>query len=503
MITVTATDGVTATGTATIVYSDASLKGPFAFSYSGDNSAGFFAVAGSFVTDGAGTIVSGVQDSDSFSTGPSTAIAISGTYLVGPDGRGNAVLTSGLQTVGTLQFAMTTNKHALLIRFDKNVTGSGSIDQQSLDALTISPTVISGPYAFSIAGADSNFVPMGLAGKFAANGGGTIPTSGTTTILDAKINGAVTTKDASLTGSYAFDATRSGTGRGTITLNSNVTNSLQYAFYIVDSSHLHLVEIDRNDFLAGDMLGAPTGNSFTTAELTAGNYPFTNGGTSSTGAYASGGVFVSDGAGGITSGVMDTNDAGAVVSATTLGSCTYSVDKTTGRIDLNLCSTGSAAAEFAMYQTTTGPAILLELDSAATAGGIAIQQQTTPGPVSGIFSLNLAGQGVFHNSTASYQPDASGQVSLSSTVVSGGNLDINTFSSVFQTDPVDTLNSTIVAPDTTLGRGTATLLGTNPVVTFNLGYYVVDANTALLFGMDTVRTMTGLITRQSPPPPAN
>jgi hypothetical protein len=80
-----------------------------------------------------------------------------------------------------------------------------------------------------------------------------------------------------------------------------------------------------------------------------------------------------------------------------------------------------------------------------------------------------------------------------------GNLDINTFNSVFQSDPLDTTNSTIAAPDTTFGRGTAKIVGTNPAVTFNVSYYIVDHNTALLMGTDTVRTQTGIITLQSPP----
>ncbi|MGH9747055.1 MAG: beta strand repeat-containing protein [Candidatus Acidiferrales bacterium] len=518
-ITVTAKDGTaTATATATIVFSDASLKGPFAFSYSGDNSSGFFAAAGSFVADGSGAIVSGVEDADSFSTGVSMPLAISGNYVVGPDGRGTITLNSGQQSVGTLQFALTTNQHANVIRFDRNVTGSGAIDQQNLNALTISPSVIAGPYAFSISGADSNFNPMGLVGRFSANGTGAIPTSGTTAILDAKINGVANTEDTSLTGNYAFDATRSGTGRGTITLTSNTTHSLQYAFYIVDSSHLLLVEIDRNAFLAGDMFGAPTGNSFSVAELSAGNYPFTNGGTAiSTGAtpgpvaYATGGIFTSDGGGNITGGTADSNIGGTNQSGSALGSCPYTVHNATGRIDLKLftgsgaCPGGESAsvAEFAMYQTSSGSAVMLELDSAATANGVAYVQQITPGPVSGIFVLNLAGQGVFHNTTASFQPDVNGQLTLAGTAISGGNLDINTYSSVFQSDPLDPINSTIAAPDATLGRGTAKILGTNPAVTYNLAYYLVDANRALLFGTDTVRTMTGIVNRQSPPPSSN
>jgi hypothetical protein len=43
-------------------------------------------------------------------------------------------------------------------------------------------------------------------------------------------------------------------------------------------------------------------------------------------------------------------------------------------------------------------------------------------------------------------------------------------------------------------------VGTNPAVTFNVAYYIVDDNTALLMGTDTVRTQTGIITLQSPSP---
>jgi hypothetical protein len=44
------------------------------------------------------------------------------------------------------------------------------------------------------------------------------------------------------------------------------------------------------------------------------------------------------------------------------------------------------------------------------------------------------------------------------------------------------------------------ILGTDPAVTYNLAYYTVDGNTAVLLGMDTVRTLTGTVIRQSPPP---
>ena len=73
MITITATSGTqTATATLSVVFSDHSLTGPFTFSYSGNDQNGFLAVAGSFQADGAGHIVSGVEDVDNFGTGPST-----------------------------------------------------------------------------------------------------------------------------------------------------------------------------------------------------------------------------------------------------------------------------------------------------------------------------------------------------------------------------------------------------------------------------------------------
>ena len=114
-VTITATDGaVNATSTAKIIYSDDSLSGPYAFSYTGADAAGFISVAGSFVADGNGHIVSGVQDVNSLVNGISTQQAITGasnTYVVGTDGRGTAILNGT-----TIEFALTTNQHGAMIR---------------------------------------------------------------------------------------------------------------------------------------------------------------------------------------------------------------------------------------------------------------------------------------------------------------------------------------------------------------------------------------------------
>src|SRR5438309_7399368 len=46
-------------------FTNASLNGPFAFSYTGSDGGGFLAVAGSFQADGSGHITSGMQDINS------------------------------------------------------------------------------------------------------------------------------------------------------------------------------------------------------------------------------------------------------------------------------------------------------------------------------------------------------------------------------------------------------------------------------------------------------
>jgi hypothetical protein len=516
-VTVTATDGAAmASATVTVVYSDASLQGPFAFSYTGDDASGLIAVAGSFATDGQGNILSGVEDIVSFGSLVATRVSIiagnsggnGSNYVVGPDGRTSAVIVTSRGTQ-KWQFVLTSTQHALLTRFDTGTTGSGTIDQQNLDVLTNSNSTVSGTYVFSAEGGDAQFNPEGIAGSFTANGLGGIPESAS--IVDQNDNGTVKTSDTTLNGSYSFDSTEAGTGRGTLNLSSTNTGPLQFAFYVIGANaqgiatHMYIVEIDQAGYLAGDVYLAPSGNSFTVASLVASNYVFTAGGNSSAGSYAEGGVFTSDGGGNISGGAFDTNNAGTATANTMVNACAYTVDPTTGRIDLKLlttagaCSSGPGTPEFAVYQTAEGNALMLELDSAAVATGLAYLQQPSPAALTGDFALALTGQGVFQSAPGSYQSDADGQAVLAGTFVSSGNLDINNYGAVYPGDPLangtSTTPSSIGAPATN-GRGTAILVTTDPPATYNLVYYLIDANTALLLGQDKTRVETGIVVRQ-------
>ena len=494
VITVTATSPeatTAATATANIVYSDASLTGPFAFSYVGNNSLGYIAAAGSLVADGNGKITSGLFDSTGFLGGPSGAVSFTGTYAVGGDGRGSIVFTGGAGgTAGiTIQFVLTNNQHAYITRFNAGTTGTGAMDQQNLNDLTTSPSVISGPYVFEFTGSDATFQQLGVAGRFTANGNGTIPNAGAT--VDFNDNGTVTANDTSLAGTYSFDVTQPNTGRGTMTLTSSAIGTLNFAFYTIDSTHLRVVETDTSDYLAGDVysgIAAP----FNVGNLAKGNLAFTVGGTSAAGAYALGGVMTSDGAGNISGGVSDLNDAGTVTSATTLGACTYSSNAANSRIDLKIGASGGCGTEFAAYPTSAGSVLLLELDSAAVASGTAYAQSSVTAPTNQALAIGLGSQGIFYNSSAQYGIDLDAAVNFRAIASTGaGNIDINNFNAVYPSDPVNT--TTTIGTASSLGRGTMTLSGKNPNVTFGLVYYVVSPNLSLLLGSDPTRTNIGQI----------
>jgi hypothetical protein len=518
-ITVTAADGTaSASGTITVVYSDLSLNGPYAFSYTGNDPSGYLAAAGSFSADGQGHI-SGIEDVDSFLNGTAQAAPISGTYSIGTDGRGTAVITRGGITENW-RFALTTGLHAELTLAGPNKTGGGTIDQQSVSALSNSAAVIDVPYVFRALGMNGRnaaapstpFTPRAMAGEFTANGaGGAIAGDGT--LIDVNDNGAPTKADTSLTVTYAFDTKNPGTGRGTITFTSNATGATprQFAFYAVstalDSSNnpyvteFHLVETDGVDSMAGDMFSAPPSRALGSGNLGAANYAFTYGGNSANGAYAAGGIVTSNGTGGASGGVLDINDAGTTALNTTISGCTSSVDPTLRRIDM-VCTAGSATPEFAVYQTSLDSAVMLELDPAAVATGTAYAQcsassagcaAASPSLSVKSVALGLIGQGAFYSNSAAYQQNVDGQISQGAAGVTPGTIDIANYPQPFTNDPISAVS---LGTPSSLGRGTTAVKANNPSATYNLIYYLIDDKTALVFDQDKTYVLRGMFAQQ-------
>ena len=81
------------TPTPTGGFSNASINGAYAFSFSGNDASGFFAVAGTLTANGSGQITSGVIDINRVG-GVLQNVGLTGTYATRVDGRGVATLNT-------------------------------------------------------------------------------------------------------------------------------------------------------------------------------------------------------------------------------------------------------------------------------------------------------------------------------------------------------------------------------------------------------------------------
>ncbi|HUC42390.1 MAG TPA: hypothetical protein VL913_01470, partial [Candidatus Micrarchaeaceae archaeon] len=500
-----------ATGTAlvTIAYGNASLSGTYSFGYTGDDGSGFFTIAGSMALDGNGNVTGGVVDATDlngviFQATPITAGAGS-VYLVGTNGLAQINFVVNGTTL-ILEAALTTNLHGLVINFDGNASGSGTIDQQT----TADFGNVTGPYVFTTSGADGGFpaAPLALAGKFTANSG-TIPNLNA--IVDSNdgfiINGndGPTEPDTSLSGSYAQDLNNTAFGRGTVSLTAGSfttfsgATTITFAYYVVDRTHLRLVEIDNNSFMGGDVYKGLPGNNFSNSTLANGNNTFSFGGAASQGQpYTAAGVFASNGTGSVTGGAFSNNSGGTINKLLTVNNCAYTVDPATGRIDLLLglksgsgCAIGHSTDEFAYYQTALAEpsAVAVEIDQNFIASGVAYAQSGSPVAPSGTFAFNLTGVGTSKSTTG--QQDAVGQFLVSGTTVPSGTININNVGAL-QSGPIVSNQSNFSALAGSFGAGTAKVSvnltsGGSGTAVYNLGYFYVDPSTYVLIDLDTTR----------------
>ncbi len=234
----TAVTGSTALNVVDSVY--AAFTGPYAFSLTSDSNQGLAFFAGSISADAQGNI-SGVEDSNS-PAGVQQNVAVSGTSVVYPDGRGllifnpNACHPSGI----TLRFVLSSSGNiGSLIQFDGLGSAKGSLELQNPAAFNAA--AVNGTYVFRAAGIDSGHnstnlpQPFGMVGMFAVNGAGSL-TSG---VEDVNDFGTVSLQVPLATSSYTVSAN----GRGTLQLIS-VSGTSNYAIYMISSAKLYLIGTD-------------------------------------------------------------------------------------------------------------------------------------------------------------------------------------------------------------------------------------------------------------------
>jgi hypothetical protein len=445
---------------------NALLHGQYAFTFSGQNVNNILAVVGSFTADGAGNITAGSEDINNGAG--SVNLSFTGTYSVGSDKRGIAVINTS-NGPATWQFTMVNSSHALLVRFDTFATASGSIDLQ--DSTAFSNSALNGNFVFNFAGLGLNGGNISQAGNWTMDGAGNIPSG----FLDLNDTGAVLA-NTSLSGTYTISNTANGRGVASLTTSGFGTQS--FVFYVVNNKDLKFLETDSLPVASGEVLQQVAG-PFSNSTLT-GHFVFTVGGETNTALpLAAGGLFTANGAGSLTSVILDDNNNGNVITN----------EQFTGTYSVNSSGRGSltfGALQFAFYVAANGTVELVELDASGITSGFARFQAAGPfgmSSLAGNFALNLSGT----NLSGLSEEDIGGVFSANGAGGLTGTLDINNSGSLLQGVALRNSNYTMAVN----GRGAANL-NSSPA-NFAVQIYQVDANTALFLETDNRRVITGII----------
>jgi hypothetical protein len=493
--------------------------------------------AGVIALDGSGGITSGEQTINFLDTNPDISAFVSktdaitgGSYFLGPDGRGTITISTNDTDIGgngieSFTFVYLSSSHVLITQMDLVLPGvpaanapatlvsaNGTMDLQTW---TSNSPALSGGYAFVVSGSDfASGSPSAIGGilnidslpgnpnNISGNGSVTDQTLAGTLTAFQPLSGIISTPDPF----------------GAVTLNLTVpgflTPTLQFTGYIVDATHIQLIESD-NPAGAGGVgstaglaigQGSATG-TFKDNTSFSGTYVLgilgvdLAGGTPAT--LTSVNVFQADGAGHLANGFTDTflalngvqppNFSGAQISAQFGG--TYSVNVNgTGRTRVFFNQFVPRAVpvfqpEFFFYLTGNGnpPLVLNVGDTAhnyANLGiGVAYPQAAAPP-----FSFN-GKYGVNFTQYNGAENDATAQITVDGTTQAlSGVVDTNQGSSSQPDTPLTGSFGAIPNSGRFAGQLTNTFFptpGTTPT-TIAVEFYLIDSGQGFFVETDSL-----------------
>jgi len=469
------------------------LNGTYVFQTAGVDAGGFNSqVAGVLTFDGSGNIVSGEQTTSSILGVLTTPVGQGSSYFVGADGRGFVTLNttdqSGQPITEHFSIAVISPTKALIAGLDAPQSSVGTLEIQTS---TDMPT---GGYAFVANGIDSTATPIAFGGVANIDSPGVI--SGDGSLVDQDYNSVFFEcgSPAGLTGTVAQPTPGSGKVVFDLTTSTNCFGFAEFIGYIVDSTHIRLIETDGLYITGGVAIsqGAARG-TYTDASL-AGTYVYGVVGTdlaSFLPATLTGVGFVtSDGAGNLTSGSTDFFLAGAFSEFREQHAGIYAVDsKGIGRFRLSfnqLTPTPQTTfrPKLIFFLTSPGgPALVLhaggeELFTPAIGTGIAYPRGSPPFSFNGKFATSFTQQNGVEN-------DGTGQMTAQSGLnppsLSGA---VNDSANGVETSVP--LADTFALPDSN-GHFTGTFLGSNAA------YYLIDSAHGFFDETDLVNPGSGQV----------
>ena len=395
--------------TITIKTSTQSTAGQYAFTLSGTDNGSSYHAAGSIAFDGNGNITGGSEDVNKQGT-VSTANITGGTYTFSAtDNRVKANVQTDQGNV-TWYLSLVNRTHGYISYTGTGISASGTATLQ--DTTQFNLAALNGNYAFSVAGMNSSpTMQLAEIGAFTADGTGNLSSG----LLDANSGGSLS-NNQSLTGTATTPS--STTGRGTITVNSTF-GAQTFAYYVVDATQVKLVETDASHSTAGDAFRQANGPYATTDFH--GSFATILSGRSANGALGIGGT-ISLGAGNVSGGSLDRNDAGTFSGAQAVSAGNYSVaDATTGRTTGSI-TYGTRTIPMVMYPLSDSKFYVLGLDATEQVSGVAVIGTGGNGSnstLTGKYALGLAG------AVGSIPEDVTGTLAANGGGVFTGTLDIS------------------------------------------------------------------------------
>jgi hypothetical protein len=458
-----------------VVFNNSSFQGNYVLGLQGIDAGGaaFYAV-GAITADGNGNIAGGEEDLNDLSSGYTHASSVTGSYTVGPDGRGTLSLSS---SIGSFSYAIAlrAGNNADLKEMDNAViNAAGSLE---LQAAGISAP--SGNYAFGFTGTSSACGALNSIGIFA------LSSSSVSGLQDENCGGTVTQSQA-LTGSYG---SADAMGRGTGSFSAN-TGSPDFVYYVVSANRYRFLCPDKGVLFLGSA-DVQTQASFAASDFN--NYYIiaTASRSQSTAANALLQIDVSGGS--IPTGFADINDTGNFSSSYLTGA--YSLSSN-GYITGTL-NTTSASLPFSMYLISPSQAYYLDLRTTTSGGGTAYAQNSS---IASEGNLGWAGSyanqqyGSF-TAGGTISPgnsiSTSGQISANGSGALSGTLDYKDSTGIY---PSLQLQGSYSVGLAVLGRATGKI--TTSDGTRNYVYYIVDQHRVEMVETDSSITALGDAIRQ-------
>jgi hypothetical protein len=235
------------------------LKGSYAFTFSGNNSAGYVAAAGTFTADGNGNITGGEADYNSLPGPPTNVTALKGTYTLGQDGRGTFTFTNVIGSP-TYAFAVdasgtgaTPGSHGRFVEFDTTGTrGSGRLEMQSVTTCTVTSTTATyiGNFAFGGSGfassdGGSTAGSLAFAGAFTAAAPSAPSTVGSLGPAEMDFNFPGSTALGSGGGTAFSGSYQSGSDSTHCVFQFTAATTFNYDVYPISGTDAFFIETDQ------------------------------------------------------------------------------------------------------------------------------------------------------------------------------------------------------------------------------------------------------------------